>query len=341
VRGAAWWCAVVLALAGCGETKQVRERDFAVDGATRGPTATPSGRDSARPGEGLRIAVVTHGQAANPFWVIVRNGIDAAARQLNASVTYRSPDTYSVPRMRDLIEAAVAERPDGLVVSIPSRGVEPAIRRAVRAGISVISINSGSHRYRRLGVLAHIGQPEEAAGIAAGARLARAGARRGLCVNQEPGNAGLVLRCRAFVRAIRRAGGDADILAVDVQDRAATRAKLVEVIRSRHVDGVLTLSSEGAEAALDAVAPGRRGDRVRLATFDLSPAVLNAIRDGRMRFAIDQQRYLQGYLPIVLLTQRIRYGLFAGEGMIIPTGPSYVTRDTARRVVRLSERGIR
>jgi simple sugar transport system substrate-binding protein len=336
-------CAIVLlsALAACGETKQLRQPDLVVDGAGGGPAATRGAGASARGDDALRIAVVTHGQAAHPFWVIVRNGIDAAARQLDASVSYRSPDTYSVPRMRALIEAAIAERPDGLVVSIPSPGVEPAIRRAVRAGISVISMNSGSHRYRRLGVLAHIGQPEDAAGKAAGERLARTGVRRGLCVNHEQGNAGLVLRCRAFIQAMRRSGGDADVLAVDIQNRAATRAKLLEAIRSRRLDGVLTLSSQGAEAALDALRSDRRARRVQLATFDLSPAVLEAISQGEMRFAVDQQAYLQGYLPVVLLAQRIRYGIFAGEGMVLPTGPSYVTRDTAGQVVRLSERGIR
>jgi simple sugar transport system substrate-binding protein len=332
---------LVLALAACGETRQVREPDLVVEGGARGAPAAPSAPESAPAGDTLRISVVTHGQAANPFWVIVRNGIDAAARQLDVSVSYRAPDTYSIPRMRTLIDAAVAGRPDGLVVSIPSPGVERSIRRAVAAGIPVISINSGSQTYRRLGVLAHIGQPEDEAGAAAGRRLAGAGVRRGLCVNQQTGNVGLDLRCRGFTRAIRRAGGDADILSVDVQDRAGTRQRLTEAIRSQRIDGVLTLDTQGADAALDAIRSGGPAGRVRLATFDLSPGVLEAVRDGRMRFAVDQHAYVQGYLPVVLLTQRIRYGLFAAEGKVLPTGPTFVTRATAERILRLSERGIR
>jgi simple sugar transport system substrate-binding protein len=333
--------ALVMALAACGETRQVREPDLVVEGGARDAPAAPSAPDSAPPGDTLRISVVTHGQAANPFWVIVRNGIDAAARQLDVSVSYRAPDTYSIPRMRTLIDAAVAGRPDGLVVSIPSPGVERSIRRAVEAGIPVISINSGSDAFRRLGVLAHIGQPEDRAGAVAGARLARTGARRGLCVNQESGNVGLDLRCRGFTQAMRRAGGDADIISVDVQDRAGTRQRLTEAIRSQRVDGVLTLDTLGADAALDAVRSGGPAGRVRLATFDLSPDVLQAVRDGRMRFAVDQQAYIQGYLPVVLLTQRIRFGLFAAAGKVLPTGPTFVTRATADRILRLSERGIR
>ena len=337
MRRAAWLCGLMLVVVGCGKTERVREPDIAVRAAGR---AAPP-KVSAAPSSALRIAVVTHGQAGNPFWVVVRNGIDAAARQLDASVTYQSPDTYSVPRMRALIDAAVADRPDGLVVSLPAPGVEGGVRSAVRAGIPVISINSGAAAYRRAGVLAHVGQRERRAGAAAGERLARAGVTHGLCVNEEVLNVGLESRCRGFAEAMRRTGGDAETLAVDVQDRAATRQRLTEAVRSRRIDGVLTLDTEGAEAALDVLRSDDRARGIHLATFDLSPRVLEAVRDRRMEFAIDQQAYLQGYLPIVLLTQKIRYGLFAGEGNLIPTGPEFVTRATAGQVVSLSERGIR
>ena len=341
MRRAAWCLGLLLALAGCGRTEEVREPDLLVAGGAAERSPARSAQDPARGGDALRISVVTHGQAANPFWVVVRNGIDAAARQVDVSVGYQSPDTYSIPRMRALIDAAVARQPDGLVVSIPSRGVAKAIRRAVRAGIPVVTMNSGSETYRSLGALAHVGQPEARAGAAAGRRLARAGVRRALCVNQQSGNVGLDLRCRAFTRALRRAGGDADVLPVDVQDRAGTRQRLGEAIRTGDVDGVLTLDTGGAQAALDAVRSTARPGRIELATFDLSPEVLEAVRDRRMRFAVDQQAYLQGYLPIVLLTQRIRYGLLPADGELIPTGPSFVTQATAAAVIRLSERGIR
>ena len=334
-------CGLLLAFAGCGETQEVREPDLVVDVGGTGGAALPKVSDATPASDALRIAVVTHGQAGNPFWIVARNGIDAAARQVQASVSYKSPDTFDVQRMRALIDAAVASRPDGLVVSIPSPVVEPAIRRAVQAGIPVISINSGSGRYERLGVLAHVGQRERDAGAAAGERLAQAGVRRGLCVNQEPLNVGLSSRCLGFAEALRRAGGDVETLTVDVQERAATRQRLAVAVRSGRFDAVLTLDAEGAEAALDALRPSGRIQDVRLATFDLSPRVLESVRDGPIEFAVDQQAYLQGYLPIVLLTQKIRYGLFAGEGKLTPTGPVFVTEATAGQVIRLSERGIR
>jgi simple sugar transport system substrate-binding protein len=149
---------LVALLAGCGGTTVVHEPTVVVT-----PGQSPSEAPQARPSGGVRIAVVTHGQASSPFWAIVRTGVEAAARQMDVVVNYRAPDVYSLERMKAMIDQAVATKPDGLVVSIPEAGLGPAIRRAVRAGIPVVSINSGSDVYRRFGVLAHVGQPEERA----------------------------------------------------------------------------------------------------------------------------------------------------------------------------------
>jgi simple sugar transport system substrate-binding protein len=193
-------------VAGCGAETEIREPDLLVAGDAAAATAPPARREPARRTDAVRLAVVTHGQASSSFWVVVRIGIDAAARQVDASVSYRSPDTYSVERMSALIDAAVAaaRRPRG---DDPQRGLAPAIRRAVAAGIPVVSINSGSDRFRELGVLAHIGQPRAGGGGgrgAPGARRACAGACASTTRRATPGWA---LRCRAFARAMRRAGG--------------------------------------------------------------------------------------------------------------------------------------
>ena len=320
----------LLLVSGCGGTREVREPDVVVGQAT----ATPERSD--RGAGRVSIWVVTHGQASSSFWTIVRNGVDAASRQTDAQVTYRSPDVYSVRTMRELIDDAVAAQPDGLVVSVPSEELAPPIRRAVKAGIPVVSINSGSDIARRLGTLAHIGQPEEEAGYQAGRRFARAGARDVLCVNHEVGNVGLDRRCAGFGRAMRESGGTSRVLAIDSQDVAEARRRLREASNRPGVDGLLTLGLDAAELALDEAPVGST-----LATFDYSPPVLRAVRTGRMEFAVDQQPYLQGYLPVVFLSERARYGLFPAQGEVVPTGPSFITAADAEQVERLSLLGIR
>jgi simple sugar transport system substrate-binding protein len=328
---------LVALLAGCGGTTVVHERTLVVT-----PGQAPDGvpRTPAGPSGGVRIAVVTHGQASSPFWAIVRNGVEAAARQMDVVVSYRAPDVYSLERMKGLIDQAVASRPDGLVVSIPEPGLAPAIRRAVRAGIPVVSINSGSDVYRRLGVLAHVGQPEERAGFEAGRRLAAAGAHRVLCVNQQIGNQGLDARCRGLDRAMRVAGGRARVLGVDDQSPATPR-KIADAVRSGQIDGVLALNSISGIQAVKGVRQIDRSDAVKVATFDLGPDVLRAVQAHQLLFAVDQQAYLQGYLPIVLLTERARYGLFPAQGDVLPTGPNFVTARTAGKAIELSKRSIR
>lgn len=332
--------AVAATLGGCGRAAEVREPDLVSNSPAAATASNPAPRRDAGD-DTVRIAIVTHGQASSDFWAIVRNGSDAAARQMGVTVTYRSPDVYSVSRMRQFIDEAVASRPDGLVVSIPTPALAGAIRRAVRAGIPVVSINSGSDIFRRLGVLAHVGQEEGPAGEAAGRRLAAEGVRHAICLNHEVGNVGPDTRCRGFARAMRAAGGTSRVVPIDLRDTARAQRQITVALRDHAVDGLLTLSSDGGEAALQALAASGRAGKVALGTFDLSPDVLRAVLAGRMRFAIDQQAYLQGYLPVILLGQLARYGLFAAQGEVIPTGPHFVTRATAAQAIRLSQRGIR
>jgi simple sugar transport system substrate-binding protein len=332
VRRLAVCLLALVLLGGCGDTRETREPDVVVR------ESTPAGETPARGGgEGVRLWVVTHGQASSAFWTIVRNGIEAARRQMAVDVSYRSPDVYDVDAMRELIEEAIASEPDGLVVSIPSPELEQPIREAVKAGIPVVSINSGSEIARRAGTLAHVGQPEEEAGYKAGRRLVTAGAHTAVCVNHEVGNDALDRRCAGFARALREAGGSARVIAIDTnRDLDGSRERIRQAAARPGVDAVLTLSNQVGEMAADVAPAGSV-----LATFDYSPQVLRGIRSGRIEFAVDQQPYLQGYMPILLLTELARHGLFPAQGDVIATGPNFVTSQDAEQAARLSEEGIR
>ena len=120
------------------------------------------------PRSDINIEVVTHGQAIDGFWGVVRNGVAQAAKDMGVTVNYSAPDTESdMVKMSQLIEAAIAKNPDGLVVSIPNAdALGPSIKKAVAAGIPVVSMNSGSDVFKDLGVLAHVGQTEYEAGLA-------------------------------------------------------------------------------------------------------------------------------------------------------------------------------
>jgi simple sugar transport system substrate-binding protein len=329
--------ATALLVAGCGGSSS--EVEQAVTVRDTGPSA-PSAPAPAQPDAGaggVRIAVVTHGQASSPFWAIVRNGAEAAARQMDVVVTYRAPDVYSLDKMVTLIDQAVSAGVDGLVVSLPDPELAPAIKRAVAAGIPTVTINSGSDSYKQLGVLAHIGQPEDRAGLGAGRRLAALGVRRALCVKLVIVNKGHDARCRGLRQAMREVGGTSKDIRYD--DQAVDAPQIIaKAVRDNRSDGVLTLNSVSGISAVKGLADQRE---VIIGTFDLGPEILRDVQQGLIRFAVDQQAYLQGYLPVVLLAERARYGLFPAQGDVISTGPNFVTKENAAQAIELSERSIR
>ncbi|HEY7283741.1 MAG TPA: sugar ABC transporter substrate-binding protein [Actinomycetota bacterium] len=304
---------------------------------TQSPGASSSGVNQSS----FRIAVVTHGQASDPFWSVVANGIKAGAADMGVTADYNAPPTFDMVAMSHLIDAAVASKPDGLIVSIPDAdALGPSIKKAVQAGIPVISINSGSDTFKDLGVLAHIGQTEEVAGQLAGEKMKDAGVTKAICVNQEVGNAALDLRCKGFDEGL---GFHADVVPVDLNNPTGITQTVANKLSSdSSINGVLTLGPSAATPALQALQQANATD-VKLATFDLSTDVLNAIDQGKMLFAIDQAQYLQGYLAIVYMTQYLKTGalpLGSADGVTL-TGPQFVTKDNASQVIKYTQEGVR
>ncbi len=290
----------------------------------------------AAPAMAQDIIVVSHGQANDPFWSVVKNGVDLAAQHTGANVEYRAPETFDMVAMSQLIDAAVNQEPDGIVVSIPDGdALGPSIQRAVNAGIPVISMNSGSDVAADLGALLHVGQSEYDAGLAAGRELANMGGTNAICVNHEVGNVALDLRCGGFQEGF---GGEVVVLPTG-NDPAEIEAKVKAALASNpDIDVVLALgASLAGEPSVTAVKAS--GSTAMVASFDLSAGFLQSIVDGEAAFAIDQQQFLQGYLPVSFLAMNAEYGLVPGGN--VPSGPNLVTQDKAAQVIDLSSKGIR
>jgi simple sugar transport system substrate-binding protein len=305
-------------------------------------TSTPSGSCPASRAN-IKIYVVTHGQASDPFWSVVKKGVDQAAHDMCVTAIYEAPPTFDMVAMSHLIDTAVAAHPDGLVVSIPdANALGPSIKAAVAAGIPVISINSGSDVAASLGVLVHIGQTEEAAGIGGGEKMGAAGVKHALCVNQEVGNAALELRCKGFQEGLAKAdGGTIKEIGVNLSNPTQTQQTIEAALQhDPTIDGILTLGPTGASPAIKALQDLNKLGQIKLATFDLSSDVLNAIKAGQMLFAIDQQQYLQGYLPIVLLTL-YKTNLNTIANSILQTGPGFVDSSNVSQVIQLTAAGTR
>ncbi|MEM7023657.1 MAG: sugar ABC transporter substrate-binding protein [Pseudomonadota bacterium] len=289
--------------------------------------------------ENLQIVVVTHGQAASAFWSVAQKGVeDADADFDDVDVSYQAPEGFNMVQMGQIIDAAVASNPDGLVVSIPdAESLGDAIRNAVASGIPVISMNSGSDVRKDLGVMVHVGQTEYEAGLGGGERWKDAGITNAACVNVEVGNVALDLRCEGFAEGL---GQEVEVIPVQIGDPTQMRNAVAAYMASHpDLEGLFVLGQDGAMPTLEAVEEGDKLGQIKVATFDLSDEVLMAIDEGKMDFAIDQQQYMQGYLPVVLLRLYNKTGVMPGADVL--TGPGFVTKDNAANVIDWAKEGVR
>jgi simple sugar transport system substrate-binding protein len=299
-----------------------------------------SGGDSSSGGGGgdgdLSFAVVTHGSAGDAFWDVVQNGAEAAGDDLGVSVDYQSDGDPQ--RQAQLIDAAVNQGVDGIVISMANPdALQDSVQAAVDAGIPVVTINSGADRSVEFGAIGHVGQDEAIAGLGAGRELAAANATNVLCVLHEAGNIGLEQRCSGAAEGL---GSDVASLQVDINDLQGAQSTITSQLQSDPtIDAVLTLNSAVAAVAVDAAADA--GSEAQVATFDLNADVISGIQDGDIAFAVDQQQYEQGYLPIVMLKLYAENLNTVGGGQPVLTGPGIVDADNVDEIADLASAGTR
>jgi simple sugar transport system substrate-binding protein len=285
-----------------------------------------------------KIIVVTHGQALDPFWLMVRNGVETAARETNSEVEYHAPEKFDLGAMSKLIDVAVSSKPDGLIVSIPdAAAVGRSIQAAVAAKIPVISINSGLDVSKKLGCLIHIGQEEENAGKAAGERMKQMGVKNAVILNQEIGNLALDQRTKGFRDGFEGPFHHVQVLPVTIDFQQCHDALAAYLQKNPDLDGVMALGPVAAEPALQLLNERGKIDKIKLCTFDISPPVIEALLKKQMSFAVDQQQWLQGYLPVVFLANYLKYGSIV-QNILILTGPSFVTPENVEQVAKLQRR---
>lgn len=277
--------------------------------------------------EGERFVLISHAPDSDSWWNTIKNAIAVAGDQMDVTVEYRNPPTGDLADMARIVEQAIASNPDGIILTIADFDVlQGPVTNAVDQGIPVITINSGTQaQSEKLGALLHVGQPEYDAGFGAGKRAAAEGVTSFLCVNHYITNPASVERCSGFADAI---GADVNASMIDSgQDPAEISNKVSAYLAANPDTGaVLTLGPTSAHPTLAALEAESLSGEIFFGTFDLSGEIADAIKADVISFAIDQQPYLQGYMPVVILTNLARYGVLPSGHM--NSGPGFITKDS-------------
>ncbi len=286
--------------------------------------------------DGEKFVLISHAPDSDSWWNTIKNAIALASEEMKVTVDYRNPPTGDLADMARIVEQATAASPDGIIVSIADFNVlSGPIKAAVDQGIPVITINSGTQaQSRELGALMHVGQPEYDAGKGAGERAKAAGATKFVCVNHYITNPASVERCQGFADALGVPLGSSMIYS-GLAPSVVQNMVAAYLSANPDTDAILTLGPNSAEPTIRAVTDaGLEGDDVVFATFDLSAGIAQAIKDGVIDFAVDQQPFLQGYLPVVFLTNYARYGVIPAND--VNSGPGFITADNLSQVEALA-----
>ena len=284
----------------------------------------------------IRIEMPTHMEAADPNTAIMQNGVEQAVKDLGVDAKFRGPQKFSIPDVQKLFDAAIAAKPTAIAATLPDpSALGPKVEQAVAAGIPVVLFNAGLDDFERLGALTYVGQTELQAGEEAGKRLKEAGITNAIVVNHQQGQLTLETRVEGVRKGL---GGDVKSIAVDGSDPTQIRNGVASALRDANLEALMTLGPGAAEQALKAIKDSGKADKVKLATFDISPAVLEAVKANEILFAIDQQMYFQTYMAILSLVTYAQYRLRPVTA--VPSGPLFVDQESAADIIKLSGEGI-
>lgn len=283
-----------------------------------------------------KIAMITHEAPGDTFWDLIRKGAQAASAKDNIQLIYSNDP--QAPKQADLIQSAIDSKVDAIATTLPNPGaLTPAVKKAVAAGIPVVEFNAGVNDWQNTGALMYFGQDESVAGEAAGARLAKDGAKHVLCVVQEQGQIQLEARCAGVEKGF---SGKTTKLYVNGRNMPSVQSDIqAKLAQDKSIDRVITLGAPFALAAVQSVKDA--GSSAKIVTFDTNAQLVSAVEAGDVQWAIDQQPYLQGYESIDNLWLYLTNGNILGGGQTVLTGPSFIDQSNIKTVAEYAKRGTR
>jgi simple sugar transport system substrate-binding protein len=282
--------------------------------------------------------------APTGFHGYLARGAEEAGKNLGVKVTYIFPDQLTIPNQVQKIEEAIAAQANGIAVCAfaEDSAYADVAARAKEAGIafgSAAAPPSGAQvRDPKDFFLFRTGSDEAAAGKLTAQRLVTMGVKgRVVVANQQPGDASCQLRATSEIDELKKAGIEADFLELTMDPGQQAEA-LSNYLRVHPDTAAASSTCDVIDGFLSAKADSGRTDLV-LTGYDIVAQSLEAIKDGRQAFTIDQQQFWRGYMPVLLLTHYLKYGLI--EGNYFLTGPTIVDMDNVERVSVLVKEGYR
>lgn len=299
---------------------------------------------------GAKIFVIG-GKPDDPFWGIVKRGAEDAAKVVEAqggSVTWLGPQNYDNLGVdaAELIRQAIAQGATGVVGPdwVPD-AMDPAFKAVVDAKIPLVIYNAGGiEAADRLGALNYVGAVDYKAGVAGGEYVAKAGAKKGVCINSLPGAKNIEDYCSGFKEGLEKNGAAYDVipLPATAEGNVAAVAEAFKAYLTAHpdTDAAFTTANLDAIGAAQGIDAAGMSGKVKLCGINFDEGILNQIKEGKQVCAIDQQGYQQGFYAVSILNGHINYGLSIATREIL-TGPGVVDASNIDATMSGAKEGTR
>ncbi|MGC9106691.1 MAG: sugar ABC transporter substrate-binding protein [Infirmifilum sp.] len=293
----------------------------------------------AHPHKKLTVYFITHGAPTDPFWIPVIEGAVYMGNLLNMTVVYEAPSTFSISALVNLMQSALAAKPDGIIISVPSgSAIQPIIEQASSMGIPVIVVNvippPGSQPgfpYDK--ILSYVGQYDYNAGVEAGKYALKWFMRNYgkapasvVIFNHEPGHIGLTLRQTGIENALNGTGVKINVVPISLE--YAQSYSIITSYLQAHPDTqlIFTLGPAGTDPAVAAVQNLGLQGKVFVMAFDIDNVTIQGIQKGIVIGAVNQQPLAQGMLPVYEMWLYLCYGITPPYN--VTTGPAILDKQT-------------
>jgi simple sugar transport system substrate-binding protein len=238
----------------------------------------------------------------NPFFTPTQYGAADASSLLGCSYQWTGSESSNVNQMVNAVNTAVTSGADGIAVAlIDLHAFNQPVEAAIKAGIPVVAYNADAAGNARL---AYIGQDLKKAGEKMGERIvADVGSGEVVLFIATPGSANLQPRIEGAEKAVKASGKP--ITLHTVATGAAVPGELSTIdaywVGHKNTKGMYAVDGGSTESLAKVMQKYSLGGKVKAGGFDLTEQTQKLLQEGDIEFTIDQQPYLQGFLPVLQL----------------------------------------
>ena len=288
------------------------------------------------------IIFVNHGRDYNNSWIVFRNGLVAGMNRFGLNIELRNAPKGALADVNDLVESAIAAKPDGLILSVPRDDIARQWAQKAQAnnipvvfvgtsGIANIGITNSQNQQRF--PLISIGQDHYQSGFLLGKTLKKSGKTNAICLVPRTDIDEYITRCKGAADGLNQ---NLDIFSRDKIRNNLTQFLTDYLVKNPDLQTIIITEITALKDIRKKLNALTGNDKISLVSFGLTRTAAQLIRaKGQVIFTIDEQPFLQGYTAAMIYHNYFQHGIIWGNHHIA-TGPQIMNASNVGSIVNFA-----